>query len=384
MLPLVKGCLTDICSPVHSHEHTIMKTLICSILTACAIECTGCKNNSTGPPSGPETTSHSISWTSTRLGGHSSSVLYDATIISTNSIWAVGEIYVADTSTSGYSKYNLVRWNGVGWSLDYVPVMDWGGAVGFGPLFAVISFSENDVWLASYANLIHWDGVGFTSKAFFMKSIDFNGQVTKMWGTSGSNLYLVGLNGAIYHFSDSTWQKLLTPSMVANDGTPLNFYDVFGCRSQSTGNYEIYAVAGSMYETLDRKIVKIAGTTVSEVSDSGITGRLHSLWHEGAGVAYVAGDRIAVKPSFDLSGAWDESAPSQFFLTSLRGNAKNDVFACGHFGEVLHYNGSTWQSYHPVTGLSMGIYESLAVQGNTVICVGSDGLEAVALLGRRQ
>ena len=39
-------------------------------------------------------------------------MLYDVAIIDENNIWAVGEIWIADTSSLGYTKYNAVHWDG--------------------------------------------------------------------------------------------------------------------------------------------------------------------------------------------------------------------------------------------------------------------------------
>jgi hypothetical protein len=60
----------------------------------------------------------------------------------------------------------------------------------------------------------------------------------------------------------------------------------------------------------------------------------------------------------------------------------NDVFICGDFGEMLHYNGVSWKSYISQTGID-GAYLGLAVSGNTVIAVGEEPPQAIILMGRR-
>lgn len=60
-----------------------------------------------------DTTSHDFTWQTFTFGAHSSSSLYDVTIINENDIWAVGQIYMNDSlGQPDLNLYNVVHWDG--------------------------------------------------------------------------------------------------------------------------------------------------------------------------------------------------------------------------------------------------------------------------------
>ncbi|HRP92997.1 MAG TPA: glucosyl transferase, partial [Ignavibacteriaceae bacterium] len=71
-----------------------------------------------------DTTSHNFSWQTFEFGQHSSSVLYDVTIINENNIWAVGEIYMNDSlGNPDPNSYNAVHWDGQSWELKRIKTL---------------------------------------------------------------------------------------------------------------------------------------------------------------------------------------------------------------------------------------------------------------------
>lgn len=76
-----------------------------------------CKKNPVIPHSDTiDTTSHNFNFQTWRFGEHSSSTLYDVAIIDENNIWAVGEIYLNDsTGQPDPMPYNAIQWNGIQW-----------------------------------------------------------------------------------------------------------------------------------------------------------------------------------------------------------------------------------------------------------------------------
>ena len=72
---------------------------------------------------------------------------------------------------------------------------------------------------------------------------------------------------------------------------------------------------------------------------------------------------------------------SNYHMESIRGTAENNIFAVGHFGFVAHYNGSTWHYYPEL--YRYAIASSVAVIGNSVFVVGTDGSQAFIYVGRR-
>ena len=82
-----------------------------------------------------------------------SSVLYDVAIIDENNIWAVGDIWIKDdTSSLGYTKYNAVHWDGSQWELKVNNSYVQGFAV---PITSIWAFSESDIWFAHCGYMVH-------------------------------------------------------------------------------------------------------------------------------------------------------------------------------------------------------------------------------------
>jgi hypothetical protein len=195
--------------------------LITAIIASVALTC---KDSSTGPqiPADPDTSSHAFTWTQFTLGDGATNRFNDVAILDDTTIWAVGEIYFRDsTGQIAEPGYNLAIFNGSSWRYEKIPMRDFGGLSYVTPIPSIFAFAKNDVWLGGLADLVHYDGQSYVSKAFFGTTLPFTGQVRRVWGTDGNNLYCVGNTGSIYHYYGTGWQKLSCP-------TTLNVVDIWG------------------------------------------------------------------------------------------------------------------------------------------------------------
>jgi hypothetical protein len=247
------------------------------------------------------------------------------------------------------------------------------------PLKAVCAFTPNDVWVASNAELVHWDGSTWTSKAFFMIDIPFDGQVLKMWGTSGNNIYCVGRTGAIYHYNGIDWTKI-------ESGTTLDIQDIYGAIDKRTGEYEILAVASITHQNSGNKILKIKNNDVSFISENGLTSYANGLWFIPGMKYYIVGFGISPKNSLDDPQPWTIYPPgdvTSYYTNSISGNAINDVVAAGAYGEIVHFNGYSWKNYNHITGLPSGSYDQVEMKGDLIIAVGYNSPRAKAVIGIR-
>lgn len=322
-----------------------------------------------------DTTSHDWKWTVENFG-ISSSYLYDIAIINDTLAYAVGEIYIMD-STGKYdpNAYNLIKWDGKKWTLLRTLVRDFGSGTGFYPIYTVFGFGTNDVWFASDADLIHWDGIKFTSKAFFMTSIPFTGQVKKMWGTSGNNLYCVGRGGAIFHYNGTTWQKIESGTTV-----PLN--DVWGGSNKWLGENIVLIAASEKYYAGEKKLLRIRnGKDVDSLTWTMQDRRIHSVWFNQTSPIFTTG---AGTFQSTIYGTWKDIYRPFIYTNRIRGNASNDLITVGDFGIAAHYNGVMWKVYDEI-GLPNGNYESVSIKGNLAIAVGWYGQSAksVIAVGKR-
>lgn len=326
-----------------------------------------------------DTTSHDFTFQSWTFGTIGSSVLYDVAIINENNIWAVGEIMIADTSQNGYTTYNAVHWDGNEWELLRIPNYDYPNALVYGALQTIFAFSANDIWFCSYSNLVHYDGSTFTSRAQFMTSINFNGQVKKMWGTDGSNIYCVGRSGAIYHYNGTNWQRI-------ESGTTLNINDIWGDFNDKTQEWEILAACGNILHGWEneRAIIKIHNSNqTSLLNSTGAIWPLNGAWFSVNKRYYVNGSGIYYTHKLGENWLGEPLEITQFFIRRIRGNDINDVFASGDYGEALHFNGLTWKSFINETFLSNGTLLSADIKNNLIVAVGYQSAQAVLIVGQR-
>ena len=324
-----------------------------------------------------DTTSHNLTWSITTLGNTLGLGLQDVAIVNDTCIWAVGEIYNYDSAgQSDPTLYNAAVWNGSEWRLRRITVSFRGHLI-TPPLQGIFAFSASQIWLMGSLP-IFGDGSSWTMYDL-RTTLDPNVSISKGWGLNPQDMYFVGLGGTIVRNSASVWQKL-------ESGTALDIRDIWGATNRKTGKVEIMAVASKEYESDDRTILKISGDTVTTLSDNGISTPLMGVWFMPGRTYYVAGaDVFSKRNPLDNSWWWPEDLESwlsTYYRNAIRGNDLNDIFTAGDYGEILHYNGKSWQSYYQATQLS-GLYHSVAVRGNLVVAVGVSNQLGVIAMGRR-
>ncbi|HKB87747.1 MAG TPA: hypothetical protein VKD08_16335, partial [Ignavibacteriaceae bacterium] len=225
-----------------------------------------------------DTTSHNFTWQTWTFGGDAGScTLYDVAIINENNIWAVGEIYVTDTSQNGYTMYNAVHWDGNQWELKRIL---YNGSIWV--IRTIFTFSENDIWFSAF---VRYDGQNFIELP--IPGILMGWMPNKIWGTSSNNLYVVGNNGNIAHYDGQSWTRI-------ESGTELNFLDIYGATDTNSGKQQILAVC---YKDLPLRkgIFSIVGDYVSEISSIPIQWELDALWFIPGRHFYVVGSGIYEK-----------------------------------------------------------------------------------------
>ena len=317
-----------------------------------------------------DTTSHNFTFQSWTFGTIGSSTLYDVAIINENNIWAVGEIYVADTSINGYTKYNAVHWDGNNWELKKI------GGYGYWPCRTVFAFSATDIW---FEGTIHWDGSNYTvhMNGWPLMPNGDNWQVNKMWGSSPNDLYAVGNNGNIAHYNGQSWSKI-------ESGTDLNINDIWGDYNEKTKQWEILAVASNIYSGYDKNVINIKNNSSEILNKDGIEEVLSGVWFQSNKKYYLVGSGTYEKKYLtDIIWKGDPLDITNYFENSIRANDINDIIIVGAFGEVLHFNGICWKSFINETFLSNGTYLSGDIKNNLIIALGYQYAQAIITIGQR-
>jgi hypothetical protein len=329
------------------------------------------------PPDGVDTTSHNFVWTVLALGDGSGSILRDVAIINDTLAYAVGEMYLNDSSgqINPAVRYNYAVYNGKTWMLGILPYSYQGSAY-VNPIRCVLAFASDDIWFGGNG-ISRWNGSGFVEIPVPVSAWPGE-EILRMWGTSKVDMFIVGRNGAIAHFNGSQWQPL--PS-----GTTLPIQDIWGAKNPLTGLTEVYAVASNYVAVPSgKRLLRLEATSVTTMSDSGLNVFLNGIWFPPGGPYYIAGGGYWASSSISQSTKWEggPNTVTKYYSLAIRGNASNDMFLAGAYGDLVHYNGSTWKSFQSQAA-SVDNFWGLAIKGNLVVAAGAWGDRAVVAVGRR-
>ena len=339
-----------------------------------------------------DTTSHNFSWQSWEFGIPTGNQLYDVDIIDEDNIWAVGEIYTADSYTwdslgNWIDPYNALLWNGTEWELKRIYYI-YNGSSLWSPIRTIFAFNENDIWFG--ANL-HWNGIGFEQPNYSGLS---GWEAYKIWGTSSEDLYVVGNEGNIAHYSGPSggWQKI-------ESGTDLPLLDIF------ENDDGITYISGSDYFDSRGILLSIDQTNnVETVVESEIVseyqlfrpklyGELATVWIDDHNSIYTGGNLIFRQKI----GVWDylRSLPENYiggnpnvyyrgFVNRIRGKSSNDFWIVGERNTLRHFNGVSWVQvglpYDPASPIT---WKSIDIKENLVVVVGNNGLHGIIMMIKR-
>ena len=178
-------------------------------------------------------------------------------------------------------------------------------------IFGVWAASANDAWAvggspglgttAPQDVVLHWDGQAWTPSP--LPQI-FGRTYFKVWGTSATNVYIVGEAGTIWHRTGTTWKLESDPPLA--HGTLLT---VTGCNAN-----EIYAVGGrDVLRSDGTKWTAVGVTLTNDISGVACNapGDVVIVGSGGSKQRLVDGawqDDFGTKPYSDLHGAWADGA----------------------------------------------------------------------------
>lgn len=318
----------------------------------------------------PDTTSHNFTFTTYTFGGSGgSSYFKDVAIINDSDIWAVGEIY------SDSSMYNAANWDGKKWGLRKITVNFRNNLI-TPSLNGVFTFAASDIWFIGSLP-IHGDGQNWDIFDLRLMTGFENVSLSKAWGVSSSNIYFVGGQGSIIRYNGTNWTKL-------ESETTLDIQDIWGATNTSTGQQEILAVASNKFLDQGKKLLQIKGSTVSTLSDSGLSWSLSGVWFVPGKQYYVVGDGLY--PSATIGPIWNrvQTFPA-YYKDAIRGSSWNNVVVCGSNGLLSHFNGATWKHYmNDELPSFVGRYYGAAISSNSIVAVGYANNEAIATIGRKK
>jgi hypothetical protein len=323
-----------------------------------------------------DTTSHNFTFQLDTLGVGNGSILWDVAIINDTLAYAVGEMYLRDSSGQfDPQAYNVAKWDGHAWELMRIQFFTFCGQpyTGSYPAKAIFAFGPQDVWIGmDGSQVVRWNGQSQSQPVCTPVSIN------RLWGDSPNSLYAVGYGGGIAHYGNGIWQRV-------ESGTTLDVQDVWGAVEQQSGVLSVLCVASNRITNQGNNVLRIEGNSVVALPASGLPWSLRSLWFTGRKY-YIAGDGLFRATSLAPTTTWQSfhNGLTLYYSNVIRGQNFNDVIVAGAFGDVLHFNGHSWKSYTGREAPSLnGSYYGTAIRGNKIMAVGMVGSRAIVLRGTR-
>jgi hypothetical protein len=321
-----------------------------------------------------DTTSHEFSWRIDTLGDGANSSLRDVAIVNDTCVVAVGEIHIRDSTGNWDPRlYNVAVWNGSNWKLHafLFPLYNYDCTVaGYAPvhLNSVTAFGPSKILLNGVAL---WNGDSLEHLPCIPPSILVrSGEITKTWGTSESDFYVVGRNGMILHFTHGIW-------LWMESGTDADLLDVWGSPDGS-----VVWACGYYHSRPGTYLLRNAGAgwelaydgTSGEftVRNDSLSGAYSSVFAPTKRRLYVAGAGVYQTTSDTRGEAkrlpFDQSLfPG--FPNRLRGNASNDIVDVGDYNCLAHFNGVSWR-YMSGSLAENRHLRSVDQKGNLIVGVG--------------
>jgi hypothetical protein len=185
------------------------------------------------------------------------------------------------------------------------------------------SASLRDIWGSSSSDvfvvgtggtILHYDGVSWTPM-----SSGSGGDLQAVWGTSPGNVFAVGGSagsGIILHYDGVTWTLMTT--------VWANLIAIWGSSSS-----DVYVVGAG------GAILHYDGASWTPMS-SGVAQNLCGIWGSSASDVFAAGDTGTIL-HYDGTAWTAMSSGSTNALCDIWGSSDTSVFAVGAGGTVLHY-----------------------------------------------
>lgn len=207
----------------------------------------------------------------------------------------------------------------------------------YGWLFGVWSSDQNNVLAVGYEYPTNFGGgsdcwvAGYDGTNWQSQNLPNNccsGVILRdVWGTNQSDVFAVGENGKILHYTTGGWSTM-------DSNTANHLYGVSGSTTSGT----IFAVGD------DGTILRynVSDATWKSVNNSGVNEPLRGVWvniecdHE---VVYVVGNKGVILRSTDSGNTWHQMTSEETWRTlyDVHGTGDGPVLAVGVEGRILRY-----------------------------------------------
>jgi predicted dienelactone hydrolase len=179
--------------------------------------------------------------------------------------------------------------------------------------------SASDVFVVGGGGtILHYDGSGWSPMSSGVHST-----LISVWGESSSDVFIVGRTGKILHYDGKTWSLM-------NSGTTENLWGVWG----SSGR-DVFAIGKN------GTILHYDGQAWSPMESGTTTNLKRGIWGSSGGDVFAFGDKGVIL-HYDGTAWSPMTSGTTIHLESAWGSSASNVFAVGGQGTILHYDGQAW------------------------------------------
>ena len=248
-----------------------------------------------------------------------------------------------------------MRYTGTKWLADKV------SSTFTSPLIAVVGLPNGEVVAAGDgATFWHYVGGKWTAKP---KPGKLTTRVTGLWALDAKNVYATATDpstdGSLWKYGGGSWSDV-TPSFTGGLGRVAKVW------GSSKTNIFMVGAGGVRYQ-------KGSGGWVQH--NKALWWTLHSIWGDGSKYKYAAGGENGFGYLLRHDGtSWTTFTPTGLgTVPTLRGvtSVGGKVYAVGHNGKVFIHSGSSWSSGSPLN--SKDLRAVWAADPKHVFAVGNDG-----------
>ena len=357
----------------------IVENIFLSIFLIALLSCS--KNSVTPLPTNPR----EYTWSADTLDfpGSFQTLMWDIWGSDSNNLFVVGH------NDGGGGK--MFRFDGKSWTDVKLHVFQGGNIPGSIDLLAIYGFSANDIWAVGkrlYDNpnpppnfldsslVIHFNGSQWREER-----VGRGRNLTAIWGSSPSDIWTSGVDGTLFHFNGSAWQRKPSPVVIP----PQIFFNLNSI--SGAGPDEAYMLGW----TDDQSIVqntyyffKLQSGEWSVIDSAKVGGGklevkwgYEELWNSPWNTLYSVGGGC-----FKWSGSkWEEMIDTSTYMESIHGSNENNLFMVGHFGQLWHYNGNDWLKLANVE-FDDFTYNAVWTDGKEAFVIGSNGRVTLVLHGK--
>jgi cysteine-rich repeat protein len=241
-----------------------------------------------------------------------SAFLYDVWGLGPNDVFAFGQ-------------NNILHYDGVTWSSTNIDGVDSSGSDlldfldGWGA-------SSNDVFTVGYTGLIaHYDGSSWTDMQSGVETT-----LESVWGAAANDVFAVGYPGTILHFDGTAWTQQTAPDPERE------YASVWG-----TSGDNVFAAHATGIDHFD-------GTRWRALASP--SGRFDGIWGSGPSDIFAVGEAGNVVYFDGATWSTMDQTATTADLFSVSGNGPSDVYASGDRGTIIHYDGAHWAPVSTPTG----------------------------------